>query len=212
MNHIENILICIGVPLLLALFFTKGKQRQELVFILCGMVVSLLSSYVTRFFMELYDADTLVTAVEITPVCEELVKFFPFLLWIVIFEPKAEEILSASIFIAVGFATFENICYLAENGAENFYYLFLRGIAAGAMHLFEGAAAGYGLAFAFPRSWLRVIGTAGIVGFCVVFHGIYNLLVTAGGIWQKCGYLFPVLSILLVLCIRFAKNHLKSVW
>lgn len=93
MNHIENILICIGVPLLLALFFTKGKQRQELVFILCGMVVSLLSSYVTRFFMEINDADALVTAVEITPVCEEMLKFFPFLLWIIIFEPKAEEIL-----------------------------------------------------------------------------------------------------------------------
>ena len=211
MNYLENILICIGVPLLLALFFTKGKQRQDLVFLLCGMIVSLLSAYVTRFFMTVYNADVLVTAVEITPVCEELLKFFPFLLWIVIFEPEAEEILSASIFMAVGFTTFENVCYLLENGAENFYYLFLRGIAAGAMHLFEGVAAGYGLAFVFPRSWLRVIGTAGIIGFCVVFHGIYNLLVTAGGNWQKGGYLFPILSIMLVLCIRFAKNHIQSV-
>lgn len=211
MSYLENILVCIGVPLLLALFFTKGKQRQDLIFLLCGMIVSLLSAYITRFFMAVYHADTLVTAVEITPVCEELLKFFPFLLWIVIFEPEEEDIISASILIAVGFATFENICYLAENGAENFYYLFLRGIAAGAMHLCGGVAAGYGLAFVFPRTWLRVIGTAGIMGFCVVFHGIYNLLVTAGGAWQKGGYLFPILCILLVLSIRFTKNHLQKV-
>lgn len=210
MNYLENILICIGVPLLLALFFTKGKQRQDLVFLLCGMLVSLLSAYVTRFFMAVYHTDELVTAVEITPVCEELMKFFPFLLWIVIFEPEGEEIVSASILIAVGFATFENICYLSENGAENFYYLFLRGIAAGAMHLCGGVAAGYGLAFVFPRTWLRLIGTAGIMGFCVVFHGIYNLLVTAGGSWQKTGYLFPILCIALVLSMRFIKNHLQN--
>ena len=210
MNNLENILICIGVPFLLALFFTKGKQRQDLAFILCGMAVSLLSAYVTRFFMTIYNASALVTAVEITPVCEELLKICPFLLWIAIFEPKEEEILSAAIFIAIGFATFENICYLEENGAENLYYLFLRGIAAGAMHLCEGVEAGYGLAFVFPRTWLRIIGTAGIIGFCVVFHGIYNLLVTAGGICQKCGYLFPIVSISLVLCIRFVKNRLRS--
>lgn len=211
MNYLENILICIGVPLLLALFFTKGKQRQDLIFLLCGMTVSLLSAYVTRFFMAVYHTDELVTAVEITPVCEELMKFFPFLLWIVIFEPEEEEIVSASILIAVGFATFENICYLAENGAENLYYLFIRGIAAGAMHLCGGVAAGYGLAFVFPRTWLRLIGTAGIMGFCVVFHGIYNLLVTAGGVWQEAGYLFPILCIILVLSIRVIKNHLQNV-
>lgn len=52
MNNLENILICIGVPFLLALFFTKGKQRQDLAFILCGMAVSLLSAYVTPLFYD----------------------------------------------------------------------------------------------------------------------------------------------------------------
>ena len=113
-----------------------------------------------------------------------------------IFEPQQEEeILSAAIFIAIGFATFENICYLAENGAQNFYFLLLyAGIAAGAMHLCGGIAAGDGIGFVFQRLWLRVIGTIGILGFCIVFHGIYNLLVTAGGTWQRCGYMYlPVI-------------------
>ncbi len=209
MSYLENILVCIGVPFLLAFFFTEGKQRQYLSFILCGMVSCLLAAYVTGFFMAVYNADALVSSVEITPVCEEILKFFPFLIWLLIFEPEQEEILSAAILIAVGFATFENICYLAENGAGNFSFLFLRGIAAGAMHLCGGIAAGYGIGFVFQRSWLRVIGTIGILGFCIVFHGIYNLLVTAGGVWQRGGYLFPILSILLVLLIRFFRNHLQ---
>ena len=107
MNHIENILICIGVPFLLALFFTKGKQRQDLAFILCGMAVSLLSAYVTRFFMTIYNASALVTAVEITPVCEEVMKLFPLLFYILIFEPQRDQIPRVAIAISVGFATFE---------------------------------------------------------------------------------------------------------
>lgn len=209
MSYLENILVCIGVPFLLALLFVKGKQREYLSFILCGMVCSLLSAYVTSFFMAVYGTDALVSAVEITPVCEEIMKFLPFLLWLLIFEPREEEILSCAMFLSVGFATFENICYLAENGAGNFGFLFLRGIAAGAMHLCGGIAAGYGIGFVFRRNWLRLIGTIGILGFCIVLHGIYNLLVTAGGIWQRIGYLFPVLCILLVFVIRSFKNHLQ---
>lgn len=210
MSYLENILVCIGVPIFLALFFVQKKQRKYLTFILCGMVACLLAAYVTSFFMAVYKADALVSAVEITPVCEEMLKFVPFLLWIVIFEPSEDEVVSGAVFIAIGFATFENICYLIENGAADFYYLFIRGIAAGAMHLCGGIAAGFGLAFVFRHSWLRIIGTVGILGFCIVFHGIYNLLVVAGGIWQKCGYLFPILCITLVVSIRFFKNHLQE--
>lgn len=207
MSCLENILVCIGVPFLLALLFVKGKQREYISFILCGMVTCLLASYVTSFFMAVYGANTLVTAVEITPVCEEVLKFLPFLLWLFIFEPEEEDIVMAAILIAVGFATFENICYLTENGAANFNFLFLRGIAAGAMHLCGGIASGLGLAFVFQRSWLRLIGIAGIMGFCVVFHGIYNLLVTAGGSWQRCGYLFPILCITVIF---FARQLMKK--
>lgn len=209
MSYLENILVCIGVPFLIALLFVKGKQKEYLGFILCGMCCCLLAAYVTSFFMTIYGANELVTSVEITPVCEEMLKFLPFLLWLLIFEPQQEEILSAAMFIAIGFATFENICYLAENGAQNFYFLFLRGIAAGAMHLCGGIAAGYGIGFVFRRSWLRVIGTIGIMGFCIVFHGIYNLLVTAGGTWQRCGYLFPIICIMLVYMIRLFRNRLQ---
>ena len=35
----------------------------------------------------------------------------------------------------------------------------------------------------------------GVLGACVGFHAIYNLLVTAQGAWRTAGYLFPSLLI-----------------
>lgn len=54
MSYLENILVCIGVPFLLALLFVKGKQKEYLGFILCGMCCCLLAAYVTSFFMAIY--------------------------------------------------------------------------------------------------------------------------------------------------------------
>ena len=47
----------------------------------------------------------------------------------------------------------------------------------------------------FRRPWLALTGTVGILGACIGFHAIYNLLVTAQGPWRTAGYLFPSLLI-----------------
>ena len=96
-----------------------------------------------------------------------------------IFEPEAKELPGVAIAIAVGFATFENVCYLAENGAANFTFLLIRGISAGALHILCGIFTGFGISYLFRRRWLALTGTVGVLGACVGFHAIYNLLVTA---------------------------------
>ena len=65
-------------------------------------------------------ADAVTAAVEITPVCEEVMKLLPLLFYYLILEPDPGELPGAAIAIAVGFATFENVCYLAENGAADY--------------------------------------------------------------------------------------------
>ena len=62
-----------------------------------------------------YGVDGTVAAIEITPVCEEVMKLLPLLFFYLIFEPEPKEMPAAAIAIAVGFATFENVCYLTEN-------------------------------------------------------------------------------------------------
>ena len=196
MTYIENIFLCLALPLILSLFFIRARARSFPLFIVAGMSVCLLSAYVSSFFMGYCEADARATVIEITPVCEEILKLLPLLFYQLIFEPKPKELPGAALAIAVGFATFENVCYLTENGAEDFTFLLIRGISAGALHILCGALSGYGIARVFRHRWLALTGTVGILGACIGFHGIYNLLITAEGAWKIAGYLFP--SVLLV--------------
>lgn len=208
MAHIENIFICITVPLLISLFFIKGKQRSFTMFICIGMSIRMASAYVNSFFMTMYGADAVSTAIQIAPVCEEIMKLLPLLFFILIFEPRPGEIIPAAIAIAAGFATFENVCYLSENGAGDIALLLVRGVSAGALHILCGIAMGYGIAYVFKQHWLAAAGTLGILGANIVFHAIYNLLVTSDSAWQEVGYIFPSL---LILCIFVLKGLLPKI-
>ena len=214
MTYIENIFICLAIPMILSLFFTAGRPRRFTLFVILGMAVCLLSAYVSSFFMGYYGSDAVVTSVEITPVCEEIMKLLPLLFYFAIFEPKPRELPSVAIAIAVGFATFENTCYLAENGAENLTFLLIRGISAGALHILCGILAGFGISYVFRRKWLALTGTAGILGACVGFHAIYNLLITTEGVGRMVGYLFPSLLILILYVLRRALPvfHKGKMW
>lgn len=120
MTYIENIFLCLAIPMILSLFFIRGRSRSYTLFVTIGMGICLLSAYVNSFFMWLYGVDGTVAAIEITPVCEELLKLLPLLFYFLIFEPEPRELPMVAIAIAAGFATFENACYLTENGVANF--------------------------------------------------------------------------------------------
>lgn len=130
--YIENIFICLAIPLILSLLFRGGKDRKFTFFVIVGMGMCLLSAYVSSFLAGYYRADTAAAIREITPVCEEVMKFLPLLIYLAVFEPRNQEIVPAALGIAVGFATFENVCFLAENGVADFSLLLIRGISAGA--------------------------------------------------------------------------------
>ena len=132
-------------------------------------------------------------AIEITPVCEEVMKLLPLLFFYLIFEPEPKEMPAAAIAIAVGFATFENVCYLIQNGAEHFSFIFFRGIGTGAMHVICGAIVGGGLVYVWRRTWLKIAGTCGLLGAAITIHAIYNLLIAYGSAAQYIAYLLPVL-------------------
>ena len=193
MTYIENIFLCLALPLILSLFFMKGRVRRYALFLTVGMAVCLLSAYVSSFFMGQYGVDGTVAAIEITPVCEEVMKLLPLLFFYLIFEPEPKEMPAAAIAIAVGFATFENVCYLIQNGAGHFSFIFFRGIGTGAMHVICGAIVGGGLAYVWRRTWLKIAGTCGLLGAVITFHAIYNLLIAYGGAAQYIAYLLPVL-------------------
>ena len=186
MTYIENVFLCIASPLLIAALCMGKRQRKFFLFCLAGMGACLLSAYINTFFAALYRADTFTTTTEIAPVVEEVMKFLPLLFYLLIFEPKAEQIKNAAVITALSFATFENICYLIQNGAGHFSFIFFRGIG-------TGAIVGGGLAYVWQRTWLKIAGTCGLLGAAITFHAIYNLLIAYGSAAQYIAYLLPVL-------------------
>ena len=209
MIYIENIFVCLAIPLALSMLFIGRRPRTFMLFMMTGMGVCLLSAYVNSFFMGHYGVSATVAVVEITPVCEEVMKLLPLLFYFLIFEPRVRDLPEAAIALAVGFATFENVCYLTENGAENFVFLLIRGISAGALHILCGISIGFGLSYVFRHRWLAFTGTVGLLGACIVFHATYNLLISGGGGWRIAGYLFPSILIALLFVGKLLLPKLK---
>ena len=197
MTYIENVFVCIAAPLLIAAFCMGRKYLRFFLFALAGMGACLAAAYVNTFFAAVYGASPFSATAEIAPVVEEVMKLLPMLFYLLVFEPEPQRIRPAVLTVAAGFATFENICYLIQHGAEQLGFLLIRGFGTGAMHIVCGAIVGYGLTYVWRRGWLKAAGTCGLLGAAVIFHGIYNLLIAYGGHVQYAAYALPVVAVIL---------------
>ena len=195
MTYIENIFICMASPLLVAALCMGRRRLRFFLFGVAGMGVCLLSAYINTFLAAVYQADALAATVEIAPVVKEVMKLLPLVFYLLVFEPEAERIKPAAVTAALSFATFENVCYLIQNGADRFSFIFFRGFGTGAMHVLCGLIVGGGLAYAWQRAWLKVAGTCGLLGAAITLHATYNLLIAYGGAAQYIAYALPVLLI-----------------
>ena len=206
MTYIENVFACIAAPLLIAALCAGRANARYFVFALAGMLACLLSAYVNTFFAVLLDVSALGATAEIAPVVEEIMKLLPLLFYLLVFEPEGDKIRAAILVTAVGFATFENVCFLIENGADDLGFLLIRGFGTGAMHIVCGVIVGYGMVYVWLRGALRAAGTCALLGTAVVFHGIYNLLAACGGRVQYAAYALPIV----LLAIGFAARWLYA--
>ena len=195
MTYIENVLVCIAAPLFITMLCVGRKYRVAFVFCFAGMLVCLLSAYLNTFFTIIYQADTMNAATQIAPVVEELMKLLPLLFFLIVFEPDLQRFRLAAMLVAASFATFENICYLAENGAGQMLFLLIRGFGTGAMHVVCGSAYSEGLRFVWHDRLLRSVCIPGILCVTIIYHAIYNLLVSVGGSVQVIGYCIPLFTL-----------------
>ncbi len=208
MSYIENIYACLAAPLLIAVLCTSGSRRRTPLFLLVGMTVCLLSSYINTFFALVEAADTATASVEIAPLVEEAMKLLPVLFYLLVFEPGKKEAAGAILMIAIGFATFENVCYLLQNGAASLPHLLLRGFGTGAMHVLCGVIVSVGMLYLWNNLWLQVAGTFGLLSLAAIFHAVYNILVLQTGPAAVVGYLIP--SGLTVAWVAFGKRAMQK--
>lgn len=204
MNYIENIFICLSAPLLIASLCTRGRGRRVMIFLLSGMAICLLSSYISSFFAVLLGMDNIEASVQISPITEEIMKLFPVLFYILIFEPESSDLSDCIMINAIGFATFENVCYLINNGAGNLLYLAIRGFSTGAMHVVCAGIVSLGILRLWKENLFKIAGTIALLVVAITYHGTYNIIVSQEGFVTIAGFLIPILTAVLI--ILFGKR------
>ena len=192
MIYAENILICIAMPLVTAVFFVKGRARSIVVSFVVGMVMCLISAYIGGFLEYAFEMGTEETSIFISPITEEIIKLLPVLFAILLFDSEDEELMIIAVGIGAGFATFENCCHIIAGGSESLAFILIRGFAAGVMHVVSIYALSLALVALRRFRAATVPVVVGALSISVSFHALYNLLVSEPGIPSCIGYILPL--------------------
>ena len=202
MTYAENILIFLLAPLVIGFLLLKGETKRFIGFFLVGAVICLLSSYINSFIVGISGMPQTESLIKLTPVVEELMKAFPLLFYAIIFMPDNENIFKSAVAVGIGFATFENCCFIVGSGADNLSFVLIRGFAAGIVHILCAAGFGCGLSLMTTRKHLPWYGIFASLCISTTYHSIYNLLVSANGTAQTIGYFMPFITAVLVIVIK----------
>jgi RsiW-degrading membrane proteinase PrsW (M82 family) len=205
MIYAENILACFAAPLLVSLFFVKGKVRRFVAFLVVGMVLCLLSAYISAFAASFEGVSASDAAIYISPIIEEIMKLLPLLFFISIFEPRDDDIVLVAVAIGIGFANFENCCLAIPGSVNDLTFMLIRGFAVGVMHVTCTAVVGYGLVLSRRTEAKGTSTVVGLLAFATAFHSLYNLLASASGIPNYIALGLPLLTAIALLA--FLKWH-----
>lgn len=192
----ENTFVCLAAPLLLAILCLRGEGRRGLIFLLAGMTACLLSAYISAFLASVWDTDLTTASHAIAPAVEESMKALPLLFYLLVFEPEKKSAVSGALLVAVGFATFENVCFLTSFGTGELVRLAVRGFGAGAMHVVCGMTVALGLSFLWDQVWLRMVGGFGLMCSVITFHAVFNVFVSQTGPVFWIGNAIPLAMVL----------------
>lgn len=198
MIYSENILICMALPLLLTVVLVKGGTRRFVLSFILGMVTCLLGAYVSGFIDASWGYGTSDTAIFISPVVEEAMKFLPLLFCFLMFEPGDEELFLMAVGLGTGFASFENVCTMVSSGAESLDLILVRGLAVGVMHIVSVSVLALGLVLARHFKITGISSILGALSASMLYHGIYNLLVSESGNFRTVGFALPVITAFLL--------------
>ncbi len=196
MNTVENIYICLAAPLLLAILCLRRTARRNLLFLFAGMTACLFSAYVSSYITGVTGTDAAAASHEIAPVVEECIKFLPILFYLLVFSPEKRNTVSGALLVAVGFATFENVCFLTSYGASDLLRLLIRGFGTGSMHVLCGVVMAAGLSFLWDQAWLRTAGAFALLCFASTVHAVFNVLVAQSGPSFWIGSAIPLTLVL----------------
>ena len=195
MIYAENILVCMIIPLLVSVLFTTGGARRFIFSSSMGMIVCLVSAYISGFLELSLDLDPSEISIYISPMIEEIMKTLPVLFCIFALDTDGKSLLIIAAGIGCGFATFENCCHLLITGAGSFSYVLIRGLAVGIMHIVCMLVLTLSLILAKRHKAFSFASLTGSLTLSMTYHGLYNLLVSQPGLSSYIGYGLPIATL-----------------
>ena len=192
----ENTYVCLAAPLLLAVLCLRREGRRSLLFTLSGMTACLCSAYISTYLAALKGIDAAAASYEIVPVVEEIMKSLPVLFFLLVYEPEKKTAIAGALMVAVGFATFENVCFLTAYGSSDLLRLVIRGFGTGAMHVVCGMIVAIGIFYLWEQAWLRIVGAFALLCFVITYHAVFNIFVSQAGAVFWIGSVIPLVTVL----------------
>ncbi len=207
MSAMLNFLVCLAPPLIIAMLLLQGEAKRFMAFMLAGLVICLLATTINSFLASMANFDTTTAAIKLTPICEEILKAFPVLFFVLVYSPAKKDIVTAALAVGLGFTMLENCGFLAQYESIGLAFAALRGFSAGVLHAVCATLLGYGLAFVQERKYLALPGALALLCTSTTLHAIYNLLVLASGAWRTVGMMIPLVTTGVLLAVLGGRLH-----
>lgn len=194
----------ITIPICLLLYIFKGRSRSTTLFLIIGLTTCLFCGEVSGILLKTIDCSESFFVANITPIVEELLKAFPILLYIFLFEPDMQNILEKALSVGIGFAILENV-FTMHYGQTEFAlaFIIIRACSGGLFHGFNTMIVGYGLSFIKKNRKLFVTGTVTMLSIAITLHSVYNNLI-------QTKYYYLCLLIALALSVSVVLIEVKN--
>ncbi len=187
------IFICTAAPLSMMLGIFRDRARILLGFLITGLFMCLFAGEINGLLRNNTGLSVFFLTVNVTPIIEEILKALPIILLAFLIKPERQLLIESSIATGVGFATFENICFLFDSTAGlSAGTIIARGFGTGMMHGISTLAVGYSMTFVSRNRRLSHAGTVAALSVAIIYHSVYNIMVQSD--YPILGILLPVIS------------------
>ena len=121
---------------------------------------------------------------------------------------KQENLLPVAFFVGIGFAVLENLILLTQNiSGVTLFWAVIRGFASGLMHGICTGMVGLCISFIRKKKKLFYCGIVATYNVAMVYHAIFNSLVSANRLWLNyLGFVLPILTYLPIV-VMVARQH-----
>lgn len=198
-----DIFVCLIIPMSMMLFMFKKESRAICIFLLIGMFICVLSGEINGFIANLNILDTQNISVNIAPLVEEFFKSLPIIFICFLLKPSKQQIAEYALSLGVGFATLENISILMGSNIS-LSYVFLRAIGAGMMHGICTLIVGLAMRNVIDKKAVYLSGTLAALSISVIYHSIYNMLITSK--YVIVGVMLPIVTFITLIVIDKINN------